>query len=600
MRVGRNVRGLRRIGALLVPHAKGEGRAFALGALLASAVVALHVIQPWPLKWILDYLSGRSDGLTGWVAAAPTRGVIVLSLAFVGIALAAAAAEYGEVLQLNGLGNRVLYRFRAALFSHILRQPLAFHESREVGELLTRVIYDISRLRRGLNGVLIRIFQTLVLFAATIAVLLWLNLALGLVLAGGGVLALLAMSRRGQRIARAAKKQRKREGSLASLVAGELLSIRELQTFGLGESEVERRFRGRNQRSLKQEQKVRRLAAGLSLRVDVLLAVSIAVALWLGTRAVVSGQLTAGDLVVFFSYAVSLRHPFAQFAYQTARLGRTYACGERLAKLAERVTEIADQPGARPAPPFRGEIALEDVAIKAPRRVRTGRKWTLDGLSVTLPAGKRVAVIGPNGAGKSTLLRAVLRLADPDRGRVLFDGSDVRAFTLDSVRGQMSVVFQDSVLSGLTVRQNLALGMPAVTTEAVERAARAARAADFIARLPQGYDTPVRRGGDLFSGGESQRLAIARALLRDGRIWLLDEPTSGLDHATSVELTEVLLTVTRGRTTLWVTHDPALVPRLDWVVVLDHGTARFAGRPEAYLAWLEAGVGARSVLQRES
>ncbi|MFQ5745870.1 MAG: ABC transporter ATP-binding protein [Gemmatimonadota bacterium] len=573
---------------MLRPHAAGEGRSIAVGGLLGAAVVVLHVAQPWPLKWILDYLTdaGRSGSVVAWVAEAPARGVIALSLLFVGLSFATALAQYNQVLVLNGLGNRVLYRFRAALFAHVLRQPLAFHESREVGELLTRIVYDTSRLRRGLNGILTKIFQTVALFAATIAVLLWLNLVLGLVLATGGVLALRAMHGRGRRIARAAKKQRKKEGALAALVANELLSIRELQAFGMGGSTVQQRFASRSDRSLRQEQKVRRLAAGLSLRVETLLAISIAVALWLGTREVMAGQLTPGDLVIFFSYAVTLRTPFARFARQTARLGRTWACGERLARIAERVPEITDEPGAVAAPPLEGRIVLEDVAVKTPKRRRTGRKWSLDGLTCEFPAGKRVAVLGSNGAGKSTLLRVVLRLADPRRGRVLLDGSDFETFTLDSVRSQMSVVFQDSVLSGLTVRENLALGTPDAALDAVQAAAARARASDFIERLPAGYDTPVRRGGNLFSGGERQRLAIARALLRDGRIWLLDEPLSGLDRTTAHELTEVLFDVTEGRTTLWVTHDPALVPRFDWIVVLDHGTSVFTGPTEDYLAWL--------------
>jgi len=578
---------LRRIGALLRPHAAGEGRHLAIGALLGVGVVALHVLRPWPLKWILDYVSGARLGgpVVAWVSNDPAAGIASLSALFVAIALAGAGAEYAQMLLLNGLGNRVLFRFRAALFTHILHQPLAFHESHEVGELLTRVVYDTSRLRRGLNGLLIRIFQTLALFVAVFGVLLWLNLALGLVLALGGALAVVAMRGRGRRIARAARKQRIKEGSLAALVANELASIRELQTFGLAGSAVQQRFAGRNNRSLRQEQKLRRLAAGLSLRVDVLLALSVAMALWLGAHSVIAGRLTAGDLVLFFSYATALRGPFADFAFQTARLGRTYACADRLTRITKRTTAVTDRPGAVPAPSLRGDLRFEEVALKTPKKRRAGPKWTLDGLSCTLPAGRRIAVVGPNGAGKSTLLSLVLRLADPHRGRILLDGLDLRDYTLDSVRGQTSVVFQDSVLTGLSVRGNIALGLEDADLKDVQAAAAAARAAPFIERLPQGYDTPVRRGGGLFSGGERQRLALARALLRNGRLWLLDEPTTGLDYATTQDLTAVLLEVTSGRTTLWVTHDPDLVPRLDWVLALDRGKAAFTGTPSDYFRW---------------
>jgi len=326
------------------------------------------------------------------------------------------------------------------------------------------------------------------------------------------------------------------------------------------------------------------LAAGLSLRVEILLAVSIAIALWSGAQSALGGTLTGGDLVVFFSYALSLRTPFVQFAAQTARIGRTRACGERLLKLDDRTSAIHDAPEAIDAGALRGRIEFQNVSLKAPRRVRTGRKWTLRDMSLTLPEGKRVAIVGANGAGKSTLLRLVLRLADPQSGRVLIDDNDLTTLTIDSLRSQMSVIFQDSVLSGLTVRDNIALGVPNADDEQIRSAASAAHAAQFIERLSQGYDTLVRRGGSIFSGGERRRIAIAGALLRDGSIWLLDEPTAGLDFATAREITEVLLDATRNRTTLWVTHNPELVPCFDWVVVLDKGRVRFSGESAEYRA----------------
>ncbi|HEU4720962.1 MAG TPA: ABC transporter ATP-binding protein [Gemmatimonadaceae bacterium] len=575
---------LRRTLAVLRPHAAGERGVLAAGALLGLATVALHVARPWPLKWILDYLVGAATPgpVAGWVASAPAAGVLALSVLLVALSLAAAAAEWGQTILLNGLVNRVLFRFRAALFSHLLRQPLAFHESREVGELLTRIVYDTSRLRRGINGVLLRIVQTVALFAATIAVLLWVDVRLGIVFAGGGLVALGAMRRRGRRIARVARRQRKREGRLAALVERELSSVRELQAFGAGASAVCRRFGRKNDSSLRREQKVQRLAAGLTLGVEALLAVTLAVAIGLGTHAVLTGRLGAGDLVLFSSYALTLRGPFVDFARQTARLGRTAACAERLAALAEREPTVADRRDAVPAPALRGEISLERVSAKAPKRSRAGRKWALDSISCEIPAGRRTAVVGGNGAGKSTLLRLLLRIADPARGTVHLDGRDLREYEIDTVRRQMSVVLQDGVLAGLTVRENIGLGTPDADDAAIHAAAAAAGVDGLIARLPRGYDTPVRRGGTLLSGGERQRIAIARALLRDGRLWLLDEPTAGLDQEAAREVVEVLFRATAGHTTVWVTHDPALVTRFDWVLAFEEGGVTFAGPPSAY------------------
>ena len=565
--------------AALRPHAAGEGGRLAAGFALGAVAVGFHLLRPWPLKWILDGLTDAAglSSIALWVRQTGTPGVLALSAGFVALTAAFAVATYWQVLLLNGVGNRVLFRFRGALFTHVLRQPLEFHESRDVGELLTRIVYDTQRFRRGLNGLAVSLSQTVLLFAGTLAVLVWLSPPLGAVLGVGAIAAFVTMHRRGRRIVRAARKQRKREGSVASLVADELQGVRELQAFGPPSSPAQSRFAHRNEKSLVGEQKVRRLAAGISVRVEVVFAVTVALTILLATRTAGVSLFTAGDLVVFATYALSLRGPFDEFAKQTARFGRAAASASRLVKLIEREPALRDAPNALVAPPLRGELAFEGVSLRSARRARGSRKWALDDVWAAVPAGTRVAVVGGNGAGKSSLLRLALRLADPVNGRVLVDGVDARAYAVASLRAQYSVVFQDSVLFGLSVRDNIALGRTGATDEMVARAAGRAEAAALIDRLPEKYETVVRRRGGLFSPGERQRLAIARAMLRDGRIWLLDEPTTGLDRSTASRLTESLLTATRGRTTLWVTHDPALIPRLDHVILLDAGRLLFSG-----------------------
>lgn len=573
--------GIRRIHRLLQPYAAGEQRSFLLGAALSLAIVLLHVARPWPLKWLVDAVAGHH--VPGWIPTDPWSRVAVLVGLFLVLAAAGAGAAWTQLLQLNGLGNRVLFRFRRALFEHLLGQPLSFHEGREVGELLTRVVYDTSRLRRGLNAMLVSVVQTLALFTASLVVVVWIAPRLGLVLAITGVAALAAMRGRGRRIAGAARRQRKREGALAALVANELAHARELQFYGAGASQVLQRFGRTNDRSLRQEQKVRRLAAGLTLRVDLLIALGLALALALGANAVMRGSLTAGDLVLFLSYGLALRQPLVDFAWQTARVGRTWACAERLARIADRPRGISDAPDAAPAPDTAASLAFAGVWLKAPKRVRGGRKWTLRDLEFEVPPGCRVAVLGGNGAGKSTLLRLVPRLVDPSRGAVRLGGRDLREFETTSLRAGISAVFQDAALPSLPVRDVIALGRPGAADVDIVGAAMRARAHDFIERLPDTYDTVTRRGGTLFSGGERRRIAIAAALLRDGHLWLLDEPTAGLDETTANEILDTLLDATSGRTTLWVTHDVALIQRLDRVMILEEGHAGFAGSVEDFL-----------------
>lgn len=572
--------------AVLRPVARAERGTLAAGAILGVVAVAFCLVRPWPLKWVLDAVTGASAQGTvmAWVRDAGTMGLAVLSLAYIGVTAAYAFATYWQVILLNGAGNRVVFRFRAALFTHVLRQPLSFHESRDVGELLTRIVYDTQRLRRGLNGLVVSSAQTLPLFVGTLAVLLWLSPPLATVLGVGVAAAFLTMYSRGQRVVRAAKKQRKKEGAVAALVEEELHGVRELHAFGPGSSPVQARFAGRSAKSLVGEQKVRRLAAGISVRIEVLFAVTIGLTILLATRGASSRVFTVGDLVLFFSYALALRGPFDEFARQTSRLGRTAASASRLVKLMSRPLALVDVPQAVTAAALRGQLTFEGVTVRAPKKARGSRKWSLNDVWADLPDGTRVAVVGPNGAGKSALLRVAMRLADPDAGRVRVDGRDAREYTAASLREHYSVVFHDSVFFGLSVRDNIALGTPDASAEAIREAARRAGAAELIARLPQQYETLIRRRGGLFSPGERQRLAIARALLRKGRIWLLDEPTTALDRRGALVLTDELLAATHGHTTLWVTHDPAIARKLDLVIALDGGKARFVGTPAEYEA----------------
>lgn len=585
-RLLRQLRRTRSLLALLWPYARSSKGLLLLGAAVSAAVIALHLAQPWPLKWVVDSLSGSSapPPFFSHLSANWQIEFAVLAAAYMLIAVLAASAEYGQLLILAGLGNRMVFAFRSDLFQRVLRLPLAFHERREAGELLTRIVFDTARLRQGVNGVLTRIFMTVFGFLATFGVLAWLDAPLASLVGIAGIVALATMSRTSRRIFRGARKQRKREGRLASLVGDRLLGIRELQVFRPG-GEADGVFDRLNAKSLKQEQKVRRLAAGLLLRVQLLLAVCVTLILWRGAAAVQAGRLTPGDLVLFLHYVLALYRPFQQFARQTARSGKTFASAERLTKIMQRQPTITERPEAVPAKLLRGKIALEEVSVKVPRRRRSTHKWSLAGVSATIEAGERVAVVGLNGAGKSTLLRLIPRLLDPTRGRVLLDGRDLKDYGLESLRQQINVVFQDSVFFGLTVSENIALGRLEASFAEIQEAARRSRAHELIERLPDGYETVIGQRGKLLSVGERQRVALARALLRGGRIWLLDEPTTGLDETVRRDLIDLLLEVTRGCTTLWVTHEAEILPSLDRVLALADGRMSFCGTPAEYQAW---------------
>lgn len=588
-RTFKDLRRMKQLALLLKPYARFYRGSLALGVLVTALYIGLHLAQPWPLKWVLDTVTGKHQP-PPLLAGVGSEGVQIalLSGLYVMFSVMAGLAEYGQNLLLAGVGNRLLARFRLDLFGRVMGQSLAFHERKDLGELLTRVVYDTARLRQGVRNILTRSIQTILLFVSKVVVLLLIDVRLAAILGLAGLAALVAMRKPSARIFSAARKQRRSEGRLASVVGESLAGIREFQTFSPGLTSDER-FRKQNARSLKGEQKVRRLAAALLFRTEVILSVSICLILWIGGRAIQAGTLTAGDLVLFFSYATGLFDPFRSFARQSATTGRTLACGDRLMKIMDKEPVVKDLPEAVEAGPLKGEVVFEDVVYRNPHRDRAGRRTILKHVSFRVDPGERLALFGPNGAGKSSLLRLVLRFADPERGRVLLDGSDIKAYTLSSVRGQMSVVFQESLFFGLSVRENIALGRPSASNEEIQAAAQQAMVADMIEKLPQGYETPIVRQGGVLSGGEKQRIAIARALLRNGPVWLLDEPTSALDAGASQAIIQLIQEVTRGRTTIWVTHDPRILPFVDRVLALKKGRVEFSGRPREFKNWLDRG-----------
>lgn len=565
---------LRRVVRLLAPYLRGHYPVLAGGMALTIGLLAFRLAQPWPLKWILDGLTGIGGQPVTPLAAA---------VLFLGIASAAAVVEYWQIMSLIGLGNRVLYRFRTDLFQHVLRQSLAFHERSDEGELLTRVVYDTNRLRKGVNQILTRLFQTLLTFIVTIAVLFWVDIPLALVMGVLGVLALALMVRGGRRVKKAAKRNRRREGKLAALVAEDLIAIRDVQTFrpDPGDSSSFQRI---NAKSLKQEGKIRKLSSDMLMKVEIILSVGIALILIFGVQRVSSGAITVGELVLFVSYAGSLYRPFFRFARQVTRMGTAVASADRLQRIMLQEPEITDRPDALEVTGLRGTVRFSEVSARRGRRKERGRKWTLRGLDIEVPAGERVAVVGANGSGKSTLLRLILRLADPARGEISIDGHLLRSLAISSFRNRMSVVFQGSVLFGLTVRENLTLGSPDPPSDTeLLSTLESVHALDLIERLPGGLDMVIKKRGGHLSVGERQRLAIARAILADGDIWLLDEPLTGLDVEACKTVVTTLTDVTRGRTTFWVTHDPLISLSLERVLLLKAGRVAFYGRRSEFL-----------------
>lgn len=344
-----------------------------------------------------------------------------------------------------------------------------------------------------------------------------------------------------------------------------MTGIKMVQAYGL-EDLQQRAFQRQNQASLREGVKGQRLAARLERTVDVLVAAATAGVLWSGAWLTLRGEITPGDLIVILAYLKNAFKPMRDMAKFTARLAKAGASAQRLVDVLEREPEIVDRPGAGVAPQSIVEVQFEQVDFEYLAGARV-----LEGISFGAGVGQMVAIVGPSGSGKSTLANLLLRLYDVTAGTIALNGRDIREFTLQSLRARCAVVLQESILFGVTIRENIAYGHPSASQAQIERAAMSAGAHEFISALPLGYETVIGERGQTLSGGQRQRIALARAALREAPILILDEPTTGLDQESQNHVIEALERLRDGRITLLITHDLPAVTSADEILYLEKG-----------------------------
>lgn len=561
---------------LLRPYVRKEWRTLSGAGLLAVAAAVADLARPWPLKLILDHIV---LGHTG-AFALETRelGILAAVGGFVlAIALVSALAENASSLWLQRAGERISHEMRVNVYDRLQRLSLRFHERRQKGDLVTRVTGDANAVGDMFATSLGNVVQASVLLLGMLIVTFVLDPLLALAwLAVVPFLTVVAFTFRA-RIRTAARRQRTQEGAIASVANEALSAMAVVKAYGSERFELER-VQDRSERRMHLGIEASRLQANFNTLVGILSAVGTAAVLVLGVFRVAAGAITPGDLVVFVSYAKKADSPLRHIARESVRIARSMARAERIAEILAADEMLAERPGAYRGGRAAGEVAFEDVSF-----AYDPSRPALRDVSLRIPTGSRVAVVGASGAGKSTLGALVARLYDPLEGRVLVDGRDVRDCSLDWLRAQVGVLLQDTVLFTGSVRDNIAYGTD-VTPDAVVDAARTAAAHDFVAGLPDGYDTELGPQGVGLSGGQRQRIGIARTLLRDPPILLLDEPTTALDAKAEAQLLEGLAHLMEGRTTILVTHSLELARRADTVVVLEAGRIVAEGRPDVVLA----------------
>ena len=530
--------------------------AAALIALLVSAAATLAV--PLAVRRMIDLgFSGIEPDLIDKYFA---------TLAGIGLILAVASAA--RFYAVNWLGERVVADIRSDVFKHLTGLSPAFYEVSHSGEVMSRLTADTTQVKAAASTVISQALRNLLLFIGATAMMVVTSPKLSLAVLIAIPVIVLPLVAYGRSV-RALSRQAQDTLAQASAYASESLTqVRVMQAFThegaasarFGEA-VERSFAAANARA--------KARAGLTAIAIFLIFASVVGVLWYGAQDVLSGAMTGGRLSQFVLYAVLAATAIGSLSEVWGELAQCMGAAERLSELLQIQSEIKSprQPKPLPAPP-RGEIAFDDVSFSYPLRPETS---ALDRVSFHVAPGERVALVGPSGAGKTTIFALLLRFYDASRGKVEVDGVAVNEADLGELRRRFALVPQETALFADTVAANIAYGATEATRNEIEAAAKAAFAHDFIKALPQGYDTVLGEGGVTLSAGQRQRIAIARAVLRNAPILLLDEATSALDSESETLVQKALDKIMEGRTTLVIAHRLATVVRADRILVFDHG-----------------------------
>jgi len=557
--------------------------ALGLAAVALLGVVLADVLAPWPLKIIFDHILLAKPLPPTLALLQPVLdwgtwpALTVATLAIAAIALAGGVLAYLQLYTTAKVGHRITWRLRGELFAHLQRLSLAFHRDSRSGELLTKVAGDTNLLRDMFSDWALTLGRHALTLVAMLSVMFLLNWQLALVVAATlppllGVIFVL-----NRRVKASVREQRKHEGLMATRLNEVLSSIALVQAFGRHTYE-EDRFSREIEANYESGMRTTRTTGAIVKAIAVISAAGTAITVLLGAHEVLAGRLTPGELLVFITYVTSLYKPVRDLGRLSAKFSRASVSAQRVAEILDREPDIADAPDAlelkRPA----GEIVFENVSFG----YGAGRP-VFDSLSLRIAAGERVALVGPSGAGKSTLLNLLLRLYEPTAGRVLIDGIDIRRFTRDSLRREIGIVLQDNILFGVSVRENIAYGRPDAPLDAIEAAARSARAHEFIVDLPEGYDTEIGERGATLSGGQRQRLCLARALVKEPAILVMDEPTASIDAVSARLINEAVARVHRNRTLIVISHEYSDMASYDRILVLQNGRLVESGAHEALL-----------------
>ncbi|MBV9464340.1 MAG: ABC transporter ATP-binding protein, partial [Verrucomicrobiae bacterium] len=537
---------------------------------LVLAKIGIDLLQPWPLKLIIDrYLThGRFD----------LPAIALLCGSLVGIYLISGGLNLVATYIQVKIGLKALVRVRCDLYGKLQHLSLKYHDQRTSGDSIYRVSYNAGAIQAIFNQGFSTVFTALITLAGILIVMFFKSWQLTLLSLAIGPVLLGAISYFARRIRRQTTELSETESRVLSRTQEGIGALRIVRAFGREGYEMNR-FEEEATASMRANLNLNFTQVFSALVISTLMGLGAAAMIFLASRLVLLGNLSVGDLTLFLAYLYMLYRPLETLSYTSWALEGAAAGAQRVFEVLDSPETIRDKPGAPALPAAQGAIEISGVRFSY-----TPDRPVLQGVDLSVRPGEMVALMGPTGSGKSTLLSLLLRFYDPETGFMKIDGHDLRDVRKDSIRDQIGLVLQDTLLLSCTIGENIAYGKLGATPQEIERAAERAQAMEFIRKLPQGMNTYVGERGAQMSVGQRQRIGLARAFLKNAPILLMDEPTSALDPQTEQQLLECIHELMKGRTTIMVTHRIAAAHRCDRIVVLEDGRIVESGSGAELLA----------------
>lgn len=552
----------------LLAYIKPYTRRLALAVVCIIMAAGANLYLPWIIKDMIDdVLMSKDMVMLNLIAA----GILV-------VMFTRGVFYYGQSYLVSYVGQRVIIDVRSVLFRKFQRMPLSYYDKQQTGTVMSYITNDVAVMQSAIVDNLIELVTEGSILIGSLAMMIYLDWKLSLLTLMTIPLVGFAMKIFGRKLKRSSTVIQERVAEITSLLQESISAIRVVKSF-VRESYEIKRFEEQNWRNFQAAMKNVKLSSLLTPTVEFLAAIAVTFIVWFGGYEVVNGVITAGELVAFLTYAVNLANPVKRLSRVYAAIQKAMAAADRVFNVMDLDEKITDVPGAKPLPPIKGKVEFKDITFS----YKEGQP-ALQHISLKAEPGQMIALVGPSGSGKSTIANLIPRFYDVDSGIITIDDHDIRQVTADSLREQIGLVPQETMLFSTTVMENIRYGRLEATDEEVIEAAKAANAEEFIKELPEGYDTKLGERGLNLSGGQRQRLAIARAILKNPRVLILDEATSALDTESEKIVQDALDNLMVGRTSFVIAHRLSTIFNADQIFVVENGHLREHGTHEELLA----------------